>query len=668
LSFAKPDPQTKHAQTASLLHLIVTASPYLEIPLPAALAALTAATPAIVLFGWAVSRRLFDERLTARIATIGVALGSWVIATHIFGLVTRTLTGGILVATLWLAAAGAVLHRRDRGRAPLPLRHTRRELVEMLIFAVGLTVPIAVIAWRWSFHDELGIGGHQAMIAQVQNDHYPPRSLAFPQFELAYHYGFDLLCAMLTGLLRVRVTTAIDLATCGLWFYSVLAVWLLGERLIGRGAGPLAALVVLLGGGAPSTCGASMDQQLSFATHFLAFCEEGGVWLNPGLTSYFFQHPWTLGLPLALTILLVETEDHPPSRAWQLAALIGLFAALYITQVTAFLCFLGAVIASRCCAANQGSRKLRILAIALLAVCGVADVFTLGGFFAGGGGTNTSRLLFHPGVASNARTSLWWMVKSFGLPLVGLLGFTFLRRRRILFASLAAGSLLIINTVRYQLSWDIAKFATVAGIGFTFSWSAVLARLQAGRTRLERVWAPACLIAATVASSVGFLATLALGLPGIPHIYSADQPLMTDDARQVANLLRRRMPADAVMYRRLEDASPYATYSGLPQVWLNPGLALDAALEPPRTALATNLPAAPEPYLEQHVRFFVLDAGDERLNVVADAWLAKGQATLLGRFGALRVVELLTSPTGTSKPTAAKAAGATPGIDAPTSG
>jgi hypothetical protein len=652
-----------HRPLAISCRRLVPAPSYLEIPLSPALVALIATLPGIVLFGWAVARRPFRERLPARIATVGIAFGAWVLATHVFGLVTRTLTGGLAISSVGLGSAGVVMAWRDRRRPPPPTGHTRRDLVDLLMLSTALTVPIAMVAWRWAFHDEIGLGGHQAMIAAIQNDHYPPRSLAFPQFELAYHYGFDLLCAMLTALFRVRVTTAIDLATTGLWFYTVLAVWMLGERLIDRRAGPLAALVVLFGGGMPFTCSDSMGQALAFSTHFLAFCEEGGVLLNPSLSSYFFQHPWTLGLPLALTILLVESEDDPQSRKLQLGALVGLLAALAITQVTAFLTLLGAVTASRLFVRDGRRLGFRIASAAVLVGAGVADVAFLGGFFASKG-SNAQQLAFHLGVANTQSASLWWMLKSFGLLLLGFVGLFWLPKRRLLLATLALGGTLVVNTVRYRLSWDIVKFATVAGLALAFAWTALLRRLRTTPSRLVGTWLPSCLIGLTIFSGLAFTGTLALALPGIPWMYAAPQPEMNEDARRAANLLRHRMPADAVMYRRYEESISYASYSGLPQVWINPGLATDRAFEPGRSALAAALPDAPAPYLAERVRFFVLDAADTRLNVVADAWLARGQARLLARFGDLRVVELLTA----APPLRAQGGNETYGVDSRGSG
>ena len=48
------------------------------------------------------------------------------------------------------------------------------------------------MALGWAFHDEQLYTGHTGIISQIQNGHYPPRHMTFPELEYRYHYGFDL--------------------------------------------------------------------------------------------------------------------------------------------------------------------------------------------------------------------------------------------------------------------------------------------------------------------------------------------------------------------------------------------------------------------------------------------------------------------------------------------
>jgi hypothetical protein len=612
---------------------------YLDFPLPKALVLLCLFLPGIQALGWCIARRVFADRLTASVASVGLSISLWLFCTHVIGLVTHSLTAALVASTLGLGGAGGVLWIRERRRherwAPLP-----RGSWEMFLFAAAMTLPVGILAWRWSFHDEIGPGTHQAIISNLQNDFYPPRSLAFPEFDLAYHFGFDLLCAMLTALFRLSITQSIDVLASLLWFYAVLGAWLVGERTVGRSTGPLVAAVLLLGGGSSWTCGESMRQALPFAGHFLTFCSEGGTLLNPNIAAYFFQHPWTLGLPIALTILLVDGEAEPRHPWLKVGALVVLFGALYVTQIVLFFTLLAAVCASQLLSERSLGFKRRLALVSPLVLSGLLYIALLGGFLSGKS-ANTSGLEPHLGVADTKVSSLWWMLKSFGVPLLGFFGFFWLPRKRVLYASLALGGIVVINVVRYKLSWDIVKFATVASIGLAVPLAALIHRLRGSRRRLTRSWIPTYLLIATLGPSVVFLAVLTFELPGIPYMYTVEQPAMSPDARAAAVFLRRTMPHDAVMFRRANDFLPYAIYAGLPQVWINSGLGLDNKLAPERVKLCETLPEAPEPYLRQRVRFFVLDSGDTRLNLVVDGWLKTGAAVSRARFGALRVVELL---------------------------
>ena len=65
-----------------------------------------------------------------------------------------------------------------------------------------------------------------------------------------YHYGFDLVCAGLTALTRLRSDMAIHVVTIAGWAYCWCLLWVLGERIAGpKRGGLLTATATLLGGG-----------------------------------------------------------------------------------------------------------------------------------------------------------------------------------------------------------------------------------------------------------------------------------------------------------------------------------------------------------------------------------------------------------------------------------
>jgi hypothetical protein len=100
------------------------------------------------------------------------------------------------------------------------------------------------------------------------------------------------------------------------------------------------------------------------------------------------------------------------------------------------------------------------------------------------------------------------------------------------------------------------------------------------------------------------------------------------------------MPERAVMYRSKDRARPYVVWAGLPQVW-NDSLfpaALDFAKS--RNQLIASLPADPEPWLAQGVRYFVLDDRDGVVERSVQTWIGQGRAAERAHFGRVRVVEL----------------------------
>ncbi len=119
------------------------------------------------------------------------------------------------------------------------------------------TVPVALAAFGGHFHDMLLPNGHMALVAAFQNNYFPPKYLGFPDVPLRYHYGFDLFCAGLTALTRLRKDLAIDLTTIFGWAYSWCLAWVLGMRLTGsESGGPWTALTTIFGGSAVLLFGA----------------------------------------------------------------------------------------------------------------------------------------------------------------------------------------------------------------------------------------------------------------------------------------------------------------------------------------------------------------------------------------------------------------------------
>ena len=85
----------------------------------------------------------------------------------------------------------------------------------------------------------------------------------------------------------------------------VLDAVALGRRLAGAWRGPVTALVLAYGAGDPLICPSQVSSH-ALGAQLLGFCRTGGFFRNPPIISYHFQHPWTVGLPIAVNIALGE--------------------------------------------------------------------------------------------------------------------------------------------------------------------------------------------------------------------------------------------------------------------------------------------------------------------------------------------------------------------------
>ena len=261
-----------------------------------------------------------DNRRVACFLSPGLAAAAWLLSVHFAARWAGSLRIGLWAGTLTGAAVGLLgwayaTWRRPAGsggdRAAGP--RDAAGLRNMVLSALAATAIIAPMTLSWAFHDEQLYTGHTGIIAQLQNDHYPPRHMTFPELEYRYHYGFDLAAAAVTAVLRVSPGVAIDIITLLSWSYTWCLLWVLGDELLRRGRGWLTAVITLFGGGLPYLL-ALPDGY--YVARFVMICEVGGMDLNPPMISYFFQHPGPLVCLLACA---------RPSSSWT-AGVRGSFA------------------------------------------------------------------------------------------------------------------------------------------------------------------------------------------------------------------------------------------------------------------------------------------------------------------------------------------------------
>jgi hypothetical protein len=577
------------------------------------------ALPFVYACGSALARAAVADRpadyTVSRWLAPGVTVAAWLVALHVVGIVTGSFHIALFGATILLALVGALAWFR---RAP---SETTSEPRALWIGAALATLAVAPLAFGWAFHDELFFTGHMSIAATIENGAYPPRHLTFPVFELRYHYGFDLLVAALSSILRLPTSLAIDVVTLAAWGYTFCLLWLLGERHLAPKSGWLVAVVTLFGAGIPFF---SVSSGAPIVYRMLGIAAVGDRAVSPPFVSYFFQHPWTIGFPLALCALLVALSEQ--AHYLRLATLALLTLALAISQFVLFAALPLALIAGEIERGLLPSAKL-----AAAVAVGALAALPLGGFFAPSPEDTGAALALRAGIVENG--VLEWHIASFGalLPL-GVAGIWWTPRLRVVLGALVLGALSIVNFVRYTHSWDIVKFAAVAQLALSIGAAAAIARVTTH-------WR-ALLVAACTAAGATFVIALALRLPGIPEavFHRAPVAVAAADADAISDL-RPRVAKGEIVYRNPSATHAYAQWGGLPQPWIDAMTARFGFSEKRigyRLWLLQSQPADPRAWLDEGITWFVLDPSDDKLRAHAAAW----KATLVGEHGDLLIYHL----------------------------
>lgn len=610
------------------------------VPLSPAYSGLAIALPGVWLAGRAAAHRITRDRGLRAVLPLGLSLAIWIVAVQLASLAAGSFLAGLPAGTLLAAAAGIALEidrRRRDPRAP----EGRAPAAWMGVTAIASAAAIYPAAFHFWFHDELLTTGHLSTVAQIHNGIFPPRHLTFPEVPFRYHYGFDLFAASISAITRAPADVAVDLASIALWALSWCLLWVLGERLIGRRAAWLTPFTVLYAGGLPLRC---QHPGPSIVPNLVGECEVGAWSVNGPLISYFFQHPWALGIPLAITAVLVITErgaEGPWIRAGALALLLG---ALSLSEVALFVATLPVLAAAEVRFEDRAEvdRAPAVLA-AITAAIGLSRL--MGGFFTSAPGLGAMRFALHAGFEDTLKLTLKWNAMTFGaLGIAGVAGFFALRRGRLLFGLLAAGGVIVVNGVRFSGTADIMKFATVASLGLGVLGSAAIARLYRPNSPI-RATAAAALLAGATWVGVLFPIFFALGLGDLPGSLRDRPEVLSPDDIQAISFLRARARAGELVYRT-ERAAGYAQWGGLPVPWTNwttRAWGFPAAKIAARRRFLEQRPTDLAAYRREGVRWLVLDedrGDDRRLIEAGRGWIARGEAALAARFGSLWIVEI----------------------------
>jgi hypothetical protein len=446
--------------------------------------------------------------------------------------------------------------------------------------------------------------------------------------------------------LRIRLDHAVDLLTLTLWPCMFLLLWRVGEFVGDKRAGLLVAVTVC------------------FSTGWCILCAVDGQRINPPFISYYFQHPWSLGVPVfCLVLLQLAALPRLANRTlgWTaLACSLSLLslcqAVLFVTTVVA----LGLSEGWRVVRARDGVSGLVFFALAasLLGARLLGGFFATGAFPPAGGlfGTGFNFRDFSSGEALLEQAV--WNFENFGLLLLlGTVGLFRATRGRVFWLILAALPIVIVNSLRYRYSWDIVKFATVSSIALGVGAGIVLSEfLRWANTRLrEIIWGLLVIVLLGQGVIYPFIFLLAYD-PGkrtpfsvqmIRPYFSRAYPVDDNDARAVSFLRTHAAPSELV-YRTAEKSEPYAIWGGLPtQASVYPDdsgsndmYGLGEAQFLARRHLGDISDSWFDRLLAQHVAWIVTDPDDIAIEAILDRPEGRQRAVLAAQFGNVRVFHL----------------------------
>lgn len=632
-------------------------------PQPIWLSLLIIALPGMIAAAYAINKAIFSgaDRSLSTMPAVGLVLA--LLPTHLLALASGSLSVGVAISWSAIGLAGYAWIAKNWASFQVAVQKWNSGRIRKFNIALIATLPIVAVAVLLNIHDEQGGSGHLTIIGHLQNGTYPPRYLYEPSLPLHYHYAFDLAAAIVTGLLRIRSDHAIDLLTVILWPTTFLLLWRLGEHFGGRKAGLFVAATVSFSGNWPFLCASdalsSIIPQSNTMQRMLGFCAVGGDTINPPFISYFFQHPWSLGVPIfALVILQRAALPGLRRRAIGLAAITASLSLLSLAQVVLFVVVILALGIIEVWNLAKYRSRLAAEMLAVLALSLLGAKF-LGGFFSSGD-YPPAQGLFGTSFVLRSLTDLYslllqgqWNLASFGaLLLLGIPGMFRVRNDRFFLAALAAVAFLILNVLRYKYSWDIAKFATVGAISLAISSGVLLSDIwQNARTHLQKFM---FFILISVSLAQGLVWPIAIVIfpvyrPVLIYPYfSLSFPIGLDEADAV-QFLRRRMENTDILFATEDRFVPYAIWAGLStqnNLYAAPGTNNDShGLGVDKLQRRRSLSIVTSNWLErlssEGITWIVAGPDDLKINEFLDRAENRRKVSLEGQFQQVRVFRLI---------------------------
>jgi hypothetical protein len=628
----------------------------IENPQPVWLPAFILALPGIAFAALAVNNAIFprDNRPFCTVPAISLVLA--LLPTHVLALASGSLTAGLAGAWSITGVAGYAWIARHWRECRFALWTDRADWAYKLSITILATLPIILPTILLNFHDETPYGAHFARIAHLQNGIYPPRYLYEPSLLQRYHYAFDLAGAIVTGLLRVRVDHAVDLLTLAFWPCMFLLLWRLGEHVGGKRAGAAVALTVCFAGGWPA---------LAWYWSKCGSCFINELWLSPPFISNFFQHPWSIGVPVfCLVVLQRAALPQIDNRILGLGGFVCSLTLLSLSQVALFIPTVMAFGLAEIwnlvvCRDRLAKSVILSLGPSLLGAKLIGGFFTSGPYPPAGGIFDTGLVIRDFSNLSAVIGQVKWNLASFGALLVfGTFGLLHAKNQKSFLIILATLTFFIANLLRYKYSWDIVKFSGVSFIVLAIGSGIALSNMAAFPRTMRRRIIFGLSALAVVGQGAPFPILVLSGYdPGghsfsqsiqmIRPYFSTAYPVNSDDARAVS-FLRTHMGPSEILFVAPDMAEPYAVWGGLPtELSAYPAESGDDdgyGLGREKFAARKGLASISETWFDrlsaEHITWVVTDAEDKGLNAILDSPEGQDKAGIVAQYGSVRVFHL----------------------------
>lgn len=427
-----------------------------------------------------------------------------------------------------------------------------RKMKENKIFWITTVLSITLFLpaiFVFDFYDKVTDIGHFSTTHSILNGHYPPLNIAFPDYPFHYHIGIDLFASILVKTLGVSVQTAFKLLTLASVFFTITIVsQLFSEFKWGKLLGKMPFLFILISG---------MPYLVS--ENWVMPPRVNGSLVNPNLAAYFFQAPWLIGIPCAFLIfyLYFKTSFTTVKSKFYLFVMI---LALSFSQELVSLVLSGSLFIQLCW--DRFYQKKGHLYFAIFQfLFAVITVIAFSGTFGTIG--EGSIMLRHEFLAGSFINCIKWNVATFGVALLGIIGFFKIERGKVLLFISTIGSIGILNILEYKHSWDIVKFGTVAYIPLAIGFCALIDFLLSFRIK-AKVFA-LLLSIVYVFSSIAFLYSFSLSSKDHPyygHRLDKEYPL-SKDMDAILTFLKQTSTKE-MLYTDKKNGRLLAIYGGIP--------------------------------------------------------------------------------------------------------